>query len=69
MPCIAVIAASMAFTLSDLKVDTNLPLVMACQRSTQGMQMVKCHLDGEWEFSAGWVRYAAKEVITRITLE
>ena len=26
------------------------------------MRTVKCHFDSEWEFSAGRVRHAAKEV-------
>ena len=30
----------------DLRVSTNLPLVMACQRVTQGMRMAKCRFDG-----------------------
>ena len=47
----------------------NLSLVMACQRATQGMRMVECRFDGEWEFSAGRIRYAAKRMIARITLE
>ncbi len=62
-------AVIMAFTLLDLRVGTNLPLVMAFKRVTQGMRMVKCRFDGEWEFSAGRARHAAKEVMTRITLE
>ena len=36
--------------------------MMAFKRLTQGMRMAKCRFDGEWEFSAGRVRYAAKEV-------
>ena len=51
MLCVAVIAVIMAFTLSGLRVGKNLPLMMACERVTQGMRMAKCRLDGEWEIS------------------
>ena len=68
-PCVAVIAVIMAFTLLDLQVDPNLPRMMACNRLIQGMRTVKCRFDGEWEFSAGRVRHAAKEMIACITLE
>ena len=55
LPCVAVITTIMAFILLNLRVDMNLPLVMACQRVTQGMRMTKCRFDGEWEFSVGRV--------------
>ena len=55
-----VIAAIMVFTLLDLRVDANLPLMRVCKRVTQGMRMVKYRFDDEWEFSAGRIRCAAK---------
>ena len=67
--CVAVIAVIMAFTLLDLRVGKNLPLVMACQRVTLGMRMVKHRFDGKLEFSTGRIQYAAKKVTTCIALE
>ena len=58
-PCVAVMAAAVAPTLLDLRVDLILPRVMALLRLTQGMWVAKCRLDSEWEFSAGQVHFTA----------
>ena len=38
--CVAVIAAIMVFTLLDLRVDGNLPLMRVCKRVTQGIAKI-----------------------------
>ena len=43
--------AAVAPTLLDLRADLILPCMMALLRLTQGMRIVKCRLDSEWEFS------------------
>ena len=67
--CVAVISATVVPALLDLRVDNTLPRMRAFVRLTRGMRIVKYRFDGEWEFSAGQVRYTAKEVRICITLE
>ena len=67
--CVAVISATVVPALLDLRVDNTLPRMRAFVRLTRGMRIVKYRLDGEWEFSAGQVRYTTKEVRICITLE
>ena len=67
--CVAVISATVVPALLDLRVDNTLPGMRAFVRLTRGMRIVKYRFDGEWEFSAGQVRYTAKEVRICITLE
>ena len=52
-------AAAVAPTLLDLRVDLILPRMMVLLRLTQGMRIVKCRPDSEWEFSAGQVHFTA----------
>ena len=54
--------AAVAPTLLDLRADLILPCMMALLRLTQGMRIVKCRLDNEWEFSAGQVHFTARQV-------
>ena len=67
--CVADIRATVVTALLDLRVDGTLPRMRALYRLTQGMRIVKCRFDGEWEFSAGRVHFTAKEVRECITLE
>ena len=67
--CVAVISATVVPALLDLRVDNTLPRMRAFVRLTRGMRIVKYRFDGEWEFSAGQIRYTAKEVRICITLE
>ena len=67
--CVAVISATVVPALLDLRVDNTLPRMRAFVRLTRGMRIVKYRFDGEWEFSAGQVRFTAKEVRICITLE
>ncbi len=60
--CVGIISLSIPSTLLGLRVVLSLPCIKALNRLTQGMRMVDCHIEGEWEPSAGRVQFIVKEV-------
>ena len=67
--CVVVITEIVVYTVLALRVVFFLPRMKAFLRLTHGMRIVKCHLDGEWEYSAGQAQQNKKEVRKCITSE
>ena len=60
--CVIVITTIAVYAVLALRVVRGLPRMKAFTRLTHGMRIVKCHLDGEWEYSAGQAQQNKKEV-------
>ena len=60
--CVVVITAIAVYPMLALRIVVYLPRMKAYLRLTHGMRIVKCHLDGEWEYSAGQAQQNTKEV-------